>query len=249
MPESVPNRLRIKFDWKASALVILLMPLLLTLGFWQLDRADEKLSLQTLFDERLSSEPVALVDVKDISDLRFVRVKVQGQFINEKTLFLDNRIFQGQFGYDVVTPFSISNSGQVVFINRGWVKGDISRRTLPTIEPVVGSVELVGQVYVPHSEMLVLDKLTASGWPKVMQSFNVEMLEGDFESTLFPYSIRLEERSPGFLISSWRVVNLQPEKHTGYAVQWFAMSLTLVIIGFLANTNVWALVKARNESN
>jgi hypothetical protein len=28
-------------------------------------------------------------------------------------------------------------------------------------------------------------------------------------------------------------------------VQWFAMSVTLLLIAFLANTNCWALIKGR----
>ena len=46
---------------------------------------------------------------------------------------------------------------------------------------------------------------------------------------LFPYSVRLDAGQPGALRVDWEPINTQPEKHTGYAVQWFAMAIALVL--------------------
>lgn len=248
MSEPVANKLQFEFDWKTSVLILLLLPLLVSLGFWQLDRADEKAQLQALFDERQASPPISIGLLNEGDDLRYQPVKLTGEFVNGKSLFLDNRIYRGKFGYEVVTPFKVSNSNMTVLVNRGWVKGDISRRSLPSVDAIDAGVEIVAQVYVPQGEMLVLEKLTVTGWPKVMQSLNIEALASGFDTTLFPFSVRLSENSVGFLASNWSVVNLRPDKHVGYAFQWFAMSITLLIIGFLTNTNFWALRKLRKKS-
>ena len=57
-----PN-LQFDFEWRTSLAVALLLPLLLALGFWQLDRSEEKRGLQRVFEARAVAEPVALAEV------------------------------------------------------------------------------------------------------------------------------------------------------------------------------------------
>lgn len=249
MPETNCRRLHFRFDWKASLLVLLFLPLLLGLGFWQLDRAEQKQQLQLLFQERQNAGPVLLEQLSSRNDLRYQPVIMRGSYLNDKAILLDNRIYQGRFGYEIITPFLLESSELIVLINRGWLKGDVSRRTLPEIAPIEASVELLGEVHVPQGELIAFQKPPSLEWPYRVQSVDVSALQDQFSKPLFPYTVRLNEGSPGHFQSNWVVVNLQPEKHIGYAVQWFAMSVTLLIIAFLANSNCWALIKARKQSN
>ncbi|MEH6911867.1 MAG: SURF1 family protein [Oceanicoccus sp.] len=248
MTEFKHQGLQFTLDWRATLLVLMLLPLLLSLGFWQLDRADEKRALQKLFQQRQVAGPIAIEALSEHQDLRYQPTTLQGRYINEKSLFLDNRIYQGRFGYEIITPFKPARSDALVFINRGWVEGDISRRSLPKIESIVAEVELLGEVYVPQGDMLMLAEETNITWMSTVQAINIERLGEKFDQRLFPYVVRLSVESPGSYQSNWVVVNLQPEKHVGYAVQWFAMSVTLLIIAFLANTNCWSLIKGRKSN-
>ncbi|MEE8057424.1 MAG: SURF1 family protein [Pseudomonadales bacterium] len=243
MSEPKNNSLQLTPDWRATVLALLLMPVLLSLGFWQLDRAAEKRQLQLLFQQRQANGPVDIEELFAVEDLQYQPVRLRGEFINEKKLFLDNRIYRGRFGYEIMTPFKLAHTQMLVMVNRGWLAGDISRRSLPEINTITGTVELNGEIYVPKSEMLRLSQQQNSGWPRVLQSVNISQLEGEFNLPLFPYRVRLNPSSPGSYQPNWVVVNLQPEKHTAYAVQWFAMTATLFAILFLANTNCWALIK------
>lgn len=245
MPEDTVSRLQIKFDWKASALVLMLLPVTMSLGFWQLDRAEEKRQIQALFQQRQNNGPVPIEQLDENSDLRYQPVELQGNYLNDKWLLLDNRINHGKFGYEIVTPFKLTNSNLVVFINRGWVPGDISRRTLPSITAVDNEVELVGEIYVPQGQMMVLESQPITEWSTIVQSIDVKGLASKVDGEVFPHTVRINEFSPGAYKSNWMVVNVQPAKHTAYAVQWFAMTFTLLIIAFLSNTNSWALLKAR----
>lgn len=241
------KRLQISVDWRASALVLLLLPLMLSLGFWQLERAEEKRQLQALFQQRHDRGPVAIELLEASADLRYQPVSLRGEYINDKLIFLDNRIYRGQFGYEIITPFKLAGSDLVILINRGWLQGDVSRRTLPGINTVNNSVELIGEVYVQQGQMLALGKEQVMAWPRVVQSMDVSGLKDTFDARLFPYTVRINEFSPGHYQPNWVVVNIQPAKHTAYAVQWFAMSFTLLLIAFLANTNAWALIKTRQQ--
>jgi cytochrome oxidase assembly protein ShyY1 len=166
---------------------------------------------------------------------------------------LDNKIHHRRFGYEIITPFKPINSDTLVLINRGWLEGDISRRSLPPIEAITGEVELVGIIHVPERENLVLMDDQPSGWPRVVQSVKVDALSKEFNQPFFSYLVRLNKASPGSFQPNWVVVNVSPEKHTAYAVQWFAMSLTLLIILFFVNTNFLQILgqgKGReNKSN
>lgn len=257
------RKLRFTPDWRASVLALLLLPLLLSLGFWQLQRAEEKRLLQALFEQRQLAGPINIGALAPDSDMRYQPVRLSGEFINDKALLLDNKIYKGRVGYEIIMPFRVTpvaglegrhgealadgTTAALVMVNRGWVAGDYSRRSLPSIPAVSGKVSLLGEIYVPQGEMMVLGEDRASGWPRVVQTVDIEALSPEYGTRLFPYTVRLRAASPAVLQPNWVVVNVQPEKHTAYAVQWFVMAVTLLIIGFLANTNAWALFQQRKE--
>ena len=56
----------LKYRTKLSLLVMLLMPLLIIPGFWQLSRYQQKLDLEQMLQERLVMSPVPFSDIKKI---------------------------------------------------------------------------------------------------------------------------------------------------------------------------------------
>lgn len=239
---------KFQFDWRVTALVVLLLPLLVSLGFWQLDRAQEKRQLLAQFAQKQAAGPVPIETLSTRGDLRYQPVSLQGAFIPGKNLLLDNRIHRGRFGYEVVTPFRLRGKDLIVLVNRGWVPGDTSRRTLPAVQTVTGTVRLSGEIYVPQGKLMRLGDDRAQGWPRVVQSVDIDRLRKIFGHPLFPYTVHLKADSPAAFQPNWTVVNLTPARHIAYAVQWFAMAATVVIIAFLGNTNAWALFKGRRRS-
>ncbi|NCF18346.1 MAG: SURF1 family protein, partial [Haliea sp.] len=51
----------------------------------------------------------------------------------------------------------------------------------------------------------------------------------------------------GALAIDWKVVNVSPEKHRGYAVQWFTMAAVLTVFYFLRCSNAWQLLTGREN--
>lgn len=224
-----------RFDWKLTLLCLLLLPVLLRLGFWQLSREAEKRELQALYEQRLGSEPVAIDSVDPQSDLQYQPVRLQGRFDNRRYFLLDNRIHEGRVGFEAIVPF-VTDAGRVVFVNRGWLPANGSREQLPHADPVPGSVWLEGNVHVPLGDTLILgDSAPGPGWPKLVQQADsaaalTPYLDEDAAGEVFPWTVRLAAHSPALLVRNWTVVNTGPEKHRGYAVQWFAMALALVLL-------------------
>lgn len=230
---------------KLTVLICLMLPILVFLGFWQLGRAEEKRAIEQLFAQRQQADTVPIESLINISDLRYRRVELKGQFISDKTIFLDNRIYKSQFGYEIISPFKLKSNDVVVLVNRGWLAGDPGRRSLPRVEMIVGDVQLFGDIYVPEGSMMnFVDEVDTEGWPKVVQSLRVESLADEFSADVFPYSVRLDEGTTAVFQTNWLLVNVSPAKHTGYAVQWFAMACALICIYIVA---LWKARKALNK--
>ena len=227
-----------RFNWKISVFTLVFFPILLLLGFWQLEREQEKLELQALYESRQGAETVSLSSVNVEDDLQYVPVKFSGSFDNEHSFLLDNKIFGGKVGFEVLTPF-ITSEGELVMVNRGWIAQNAYREILPTVELVAGEVELQGSVYVPLGEQFMLGLDAGSdSWPRIIQSLNINSMASALNSSIkpFPYSVRLGSFQPGVYLRNWPVVSTTPEKHRGYAIQWFTMATVLLFLYFFVST-------------
>lgn len=218
--------------WKLSVFFLLLLPCLIGLGIWQLQRADEKREILSRVEQRRGESPLALEQLLQRPQPAFSQVRLDGDYLAEKLVLMDNKIYRGQFGYEAIMPFRAA-TGELLLVSRGWVAGSLERDKLPMLEPVAGPVELIGEVYQPLGEPFTLgSNEIPDGWPKRLQVLNIPGLARVLNEPLYPYVIRLREASPGALEPLWQDINMQPAKHTAYAVQWFAMAATLVVLYF-----------------
>ncbi|MBN4075084.1 MAG: hypothetical protein COA71_01240 [SAR86 cluster bacterium] len=236
------------FDWKLGLFTLLLFPALLRLGFWQLEREQEKLTLQSLYESRQSAETVSLSSLNEDSDLQYVPVRFRGNFDNEHSFLLDNKIYAGQVGFEVLTPF-YTNAGELVIVNRGWIAQNEYREILPQIDDLAGEVELQGSVYVPLGAQFMLGLEEASNsWPWVIQSLDISNMITTLNADLnhFPYSVRLGAFQPGVYVRNWPVISTSPEKHRGYAVQWFSMAAVLLLLYLFTSTKA-EMITTKNE--
>ncbi len=228
-------------------MVFCLIALLLTVtaGFWQLRRAEEKRELLAVFAARAQQKPVMLAEVDPDADNRYLRVSVSGRPDRQHQFLLDNRMRDGRAGYEVLTPVQFSD-GVWVLVNRGWLPRGPSRTSLPELPLLPEQVHWVGFLHSSASQALVLGpEEPIAGWPQIVQQPDLELLERRLDREFFPYRVRLEN-SPGF-DTGWITVNLSPAQHQGYAVQWFGLSLTLMVLGLFSNSNLIELWRARRR--
>ena len=118
---TAPRRgLRFDFEWRITVFTMLMLPLLLGLGFWQLDRAKEKVALEVSWDERQSQPPSSLDELWGLSPdaLAYLPVVVTGEFLQGQYYLLDNRIQGGTFGYEVLAVMRLDNSDDLVLVTR-----------------------------------------------------------------------------------------------------------------------------------
>ncbi|MGB5614419.1 MAG: SURF1 family protein [Sedimenticolaceae bacterium] len=226
--------------WPSVAFA-LVFPVLLGLGYWQTERAGAK---QDLVEQRAMTElvaPLALDRHTRLSDEdRYRPAEVRGRYVAEQQWLLDNRIYRGQPGYHVFTPFIIEGDERpAILVNRGWVAVGASRDFLPALPVPEQQVALSGRLDSPASVGLVIGEvpLNSVADKVVVQSLDIAALGAERDMALLRYALVVDDGQAGGLQYDWSPIpEMGPEKHLGYAVQWFGLAVALLIIYVGVNT-------------
>ncbi len=231
--------------WIATALAV---GIAARLGLWQLDRADQKESLQALMDARGQA---AMLDTAGLlraccaapAELHHRPARLRGTWVAERTVFLENRQMGGRPGFFVVTPLRLEGHPQTVLVQRGWAVRDADDRTrLPAVATPSGVVELEGLIAPPPSRLFEFSS-AASG--PIRQNLDLASFAAETGLALLPVSLLQRDPPPDAtgaaganvagdrLQRRWPKPTVDVHKHYGYAFQWFALG------ALMAGLHVW----------
>jgi surfeit locus 1 family protein len=220
-------------DWRMTILACLAILFFSRLGFWQLERAYEKQQMMTNQASLAKLAPLAWQPASPLPK-QYQLIRVSGHYL-EQNLLLDNQHHQHQFGYHVLTPFLL-DSGKVLLIDRGWVAADIRRQVLPEIAKPLDS-DLEGTVYYPSEKTWVLGQVLEKKGAKIaiVERIDAKIIGQFLHKSVYPFIIRLNKDSSQSYVHEWPVVAMSPERHYGYALQWFAIASVLLILFIALN--------------
>jgi cytochrome oxidase assembly protein ShyY1 len=242
------------FKWQPNAKLLvfslLMLPLLLSLGSWQLQRGDEKKQIVDHHTRNQQLSPVvAAEELASGEDQQYRLAWIRAKVDNQRVIILDNKVKNGRPGYEILQSVTLSGEREKLLINRGWVEASLDRDILPSIAPIEGEVQLRGYLYRALKGGYRLDDgiRQVQDWPSRVGWITLERAEELFNESFMPYQLRLDQDSIGALKTGWATVAVQPEKHVGYAVQWFAMAITLLIMTIIANSNILSWLKQRKN--
>lgn len=226
---AVASSRRFAPGWPTTLFVVFFLPLLLGLGSWQMQRAEEKRELQSLIDLGQAQLPTSLRSVQAEPSMHWRPVRLQGSFDAERVWLLDNRTRGGQAGVEVLQLFS-DQSGQELVVNRGWVAWP-DRSSLPTISTPAGPLVLDAEIVPPAGTAFTLGEAqTQAGWPKLIVALDVQSMSIEAGVDLPPWTARLRTGSSQALRLEWPPLPTSASRHIGYAVQWFALAAALLIL-------------------
>ena len=106
------------FSWQPNAklllFVLLMTPLLISLGYWQLDRAQEKREILAEFKANQESQPVGFEQLDVGLNLQYRQVQFVGELDASRRVLLDNRVRNGRPGYEI---FEVLTLDRATFLN------------------------------------------------------------------------------------------------------------------------------------
>jgi len=232
--------MRFKWQLKNKKLTIVaFFWIFLFLGFGKLAflRSGQKKILIHTFSSRIKQPPLTAKTLPLKKDYLYYQASVEGWFDNAHTFLLDNKTLHHRIGYEVYTPFKVKGVDQVILVDRGIVPLEARREILPTIPPILETVMITGLLTLPP-RYVALGPMTAStvlNWPLRIEFIEMGLLEKYVSHALFPYVLSLPANHPYGFDNEWQINTLTPEKHTAYAVQWFALAFTLLILFAILN--------------
>ncbi len=219
---------------------VVLLPVLVALGMWQLDRARIKLELAERMEQRAlaAHQPIspALVHAPSVE---YLTGTARGQYDTTHQLLLDNRVLGGRPGYHVVTPLRIAGGETRLLVNRGWIPWGDDRSKAPAFATPSAQVEVSGELYIPTAGGFRLgeDPPLANGRPTLWQRLDVERFAEQVPYPVQPVVMKLSPQADaGGFVREWAPPrDGWIDRHRGYAFQWFALAATLLVVFVVVN--------------
>ncbi|MFT4241689.1 MAG: SURF1 family protein [Acidovorax sp.] len=235
--------------WLIATAAVVGMLVTASLGRWQLSRAAQKEALQAQMDERGRLPPVdagALLSAADLQALLQRAVVLEGRWLAQHTVYLDNRQMQGRPGFFVLTPLQLTGpqGGAVVLVQRGWVPRNFQDRAqLPQVHtPLDAAVRVQGRVAAWPSRLYEFAGAgsAAEGASRIRQNLDLAAFRTETGLALASFTVLQTGDGAGEgLLRDWPVAATGVEKHYGYAFQWFGLC------GLIALLYVWFQIVRR----
>lgn len=212
---------------------ILFIALTAWLGRWQAHRAEEKLQRQALYEARMAERPVELTGAVGSADpLLFRRVRAAGRWIAERQVFVDNRVHEGQAGFEVVTPLRLAGRDEALLVNRGWIARSADYPRPPRVPVPEGEVVVTGLATLPPARFLELSPQAITG--SVFQNLSIERFHAWSGLAVLPVVVLSDPPGAGLAAVS-EVPDAGVAKHREYEFTWFALAATAAVMWLALN--------------
>jgi surfeit locus 1 family protein len=212
---------------------LLIFPALIALGFWQLNRAQAKKSwINTLQRGQILPLNQAIASP---TRAQYHKISLKGEFVSSPTILLMHQSQGGQHGVHVINLFKIDGERDFILVNRGFINNQKPQNIAP---PPGQPITLHGIIDLPKSDRFILGSniLDPSLRPLPVQRLDLPELEALLNTRLLPLVILADQNLDDGLLRQWQITpSMPPEKHLGYAVQWFALALCLAVIYLSVN--------------
>src|SRR5512141_1169972 len=175
---------------------ILAITLTVSLGRWQMHRAEEKEARQAMLESRTAEPPLRLTgSVPSAEPLLFRRVHAEGDWLPERQIYIDNQIHDGRAGFAVVTPLRLRGSASTVLVNRGWEPRGTEYPRAPRVDAPAGPVAVDGIATLPPARYLELSGETVTG--DVWQNLSIERYRARTGLDVLPVVVLADPPAPG----------------------------------------------------
>ena len=212
-------------SWLPLLVGAVLIALFAGLGAWQISRGFEKRVEHQLFEDEadFASWHEGLVVEP------FQRLEVTGTYDSEHQVLLDNIIVNSRYGHYVITPLRTLGDGPTLLVNRGWIERAEESPDERELSVPTDWVTIRGRVgHLPRAGMKMGDAFTpGDDWPKNAVYPSYEEMAEALGTDVQAFVLLMDQGEGHGFSRQWIPIGFGPEKHYGYALQWFAMAAVL----------------------
>ncbi len=226
-----------RIGWALCALV--LATCFASLGNWQLGRARDKEALTEAVERAYNAVPIALAALSAQRPERPLRLVARGRFDATREVLLDNQAESGRAGVRVLTPFrSEGDPPAGLLVDRGWLPIDATtRKPARVAAPPAGLVEIRGLLTaLPGVGVRMGEASIDPGSSRPLLNYlDQAALDAAFGPGLVAGLLRLDADLAGGFLRNYQPVPaaMPPARHRGYAFQWFALAVTVILTWLL----------------
>lgn len=203
-----------------------------SLAVWQYQRSQQKITILEKL-EKLSEQGILpwhqLASLPKEWVATGLNVSLEGALAPE-FWWLDNQVVNGKFGYDLIVAVKPFNSSRWWLVNMGWFAGSYQREQLPDVS-LPPQLSLNGVLKVSNFEGFSL----AENQNEIVQGQRLQYISPQLASELLnqefaPYIVYANAQS-ALGAFHYQVINMSPDKHRAYALQWILLALAALVVG------------------
>jgi surfeit locus 1 family protein len=202
--------------------------LFVALGFWQLDRAQQKKALLAQFADDAPYTPLdGTLPQRD-----FQAIETRGRYLGERQILIENIVRDGQVGYFIITPFEQSIDRTLLLVNRGWLPRSGQGTARLDIDVGADIRRIRGRAgHLPNVSVRPGNGFDGAGdWPKNATYPTLEEVANELNEELLPFVLLLATDEDDGFRRQWQPQQSGPMINYGYAFQWFAMAAAVLAI-------------------
>lgn len=223
---------------------LVMLMFLIFLGVWQLDRAEQK---HTELAQRAAAIEAPVVSLNDkpaesgLAAFEFRRARATGVYDTQRQFLLDNQVEDSEVGYRWLVPLRIEGQDQAVLVDRGFLPVGDDRRQLPAVVIEQPEQTVTGQIAPRPTVAMQLGEPSDNPgeWPRRVQYLDYEYFDSQTPYPLLAGQLLIEgslDLAPRIERTGREAWRYGPERHEGYAFQWFSMAAALTVIWLVVNT-------------
>ncbi|MFI5758404.1 SURF1 family protein [Streptomyces sp. NPDC051569] len=220
-----------------TLLALVLIPVMVELGFWQLHRHEHKVAQNSLISDNLKAKPVPVTELTSPGHTvpradYWRRVTATGRFDPAHEIVVRRRTSSDdQVGYHVLIPLILAD-GRAVIVNRGWIPADGDQHVFPAIPPAPrGVVTITGRLKADETSAASGIKDIRDLPPRQVMLINSERQRESLGRTVLGGYVELTSPVPPGG-SPEQIVDPDDSSigpHMAYAVQWWLFAAAVPV--------------------
>lgn len=240
----------IRFHITPCIVTFFMICILLTLGAWQLNRLEYKNALIKSIEDSITSDPQMYDNsLQDIDPYK--KLTLKGKFLSKQTIFVygQRSAFREKNGYYVLTPFQTINN-DIILVARYWIPYQIKPVILDNLIEDKTDTEIVGITLPGEKKSLFApnNDIQQRIW------FTIDLHEaskilGVNVNHIYLLGIDIPDIINGAAPLYATHLNKIRNDHLEYAITWFALAISLLIIYMIWEYNNSSLMHYKHKNS